>query len=554
MLQVLFRQRWLQMIFGTLVVLFGFWLVSSGESTVKPAWTTIQKSDFFVRVGETGEIRAVNSVDIKAPMEWRMDLQIIQLTPEGKTVKKGDLLVQFDITTLMQELDLAKEELQVTLSDHEKLSAQQDARLKQLQNDKETSIYSREIAKLQLELLKYEAAVRREEAALELEKAQIALNEAETRIGAQKIIDQSNTEQLKVRMQKARAEIASLELQISNLTLRAPADGMVVYNEIGNFNSRHKVTEGDKVRPGENIISIPDLNAMQVNLRVNEMDALQLQVGQEGKITLDAYPEKIFTGKIVEIARLAQKEDSRSSIKDFEVILSIHQSDSLLKPGMTAKAELILAHLQNVYHVPIGAVYEREEQAVIFPKKGYPKPLPVKIAQRTDDRIVISAETLNIDEQIAFHAPHPSFQRVGYAEYNLPKKSDNEIMAQAFAEMDARGLGYDYNANRDRRVIADAEPGGSPVDIEKVRQQFRDMAKSGKAVETDPDLMKRLQESLKGAQPGQLRMIPKEKAENDTTKVGKETVKPDSARRIILQAPADTEKVTPDLMVKPDQQ
>ncbi|MFQ5770003.1 MAG: hypothetical protein ACE5HX_05670, partial [bacterium] len=59
-------------------------------------WFDISKNDFTVDLIETGELKAIQSMFVKAPHEWRADLQIIDMVPEGIMVEKGDFLLQFD--------------------------------------------------------------------------------------------------------------------------------------------------------------------------------------------------------------------------------------------------------------------------------------------------------------------------------------------------------------------------------------------------------------------------------------------------------------------------
>jgi len=495
------RIRWVQ--FG-LPVLFLFLILvlwrGKGSTEQELHWAKIKQGDFYIKVSETGEIRAVHSMDVTAPMEWRFDLQIIDMVPEGTMVEKGDFLVQFDTSVLQQQLDMALDNLESFLADRRKLLAEQEAKMQQLQVTLETAKYSRDIAELQLELLQYEAEVRRQDAELDYKKALIAMKEAETNIKSQKIIDQTALNSVELKILKARGEVAELKRKIDHLTLKAPMAGMVVYDEIGSWNSRHKAAIGDKPRPGQAVVSIPNLAEMQANLRVNEMDAQRIKIGQPATITLDAYPDHQFTGKVREIAKLAQKEDWRSKIKDFEVIVNIDQSDPLLKPGMTCKADLLVGHLQSVIYVPLGAVYEKDGQAVIFTKRTFPDPIKVEIGERDNTHIVVQSDDLKEDDLLAYSAPDKEYKRVGYTDFVHRVKEDQDLLKEAFRDMEKLGLTFDYEANRNKRVIAQSDSTSPSVDIEKLRQQFRVMSSDGKAVELDPAKMKKLKKAMQGQQ------------------------------------------------------
>ncbi|HQG46916.1 MAG TPA: efflux RND transporter periplasmic adaptor subunit, partial [bacterium] len=308
------------------------------------------------------------------PMEWRMDMQIIAMVPEGSIVKQGDFLVQFDTSELEDRLELAQDALAALLAQRDGLRAQQSARIAQLKADIAAAGYSQEVAVLQRELLQYEAAVRRMDAELEEKKAQISLEETKTSLESQEIIDSSALSTLGVDIAKARANVRELEDKIKSLTLRAPIGGLVVYNEIGFGDSRKKIAIGDKPNPGQPVISIPNLDSIQVKLRINEMDAARLSIGQQATIRLDAYPERSFSGRVLHIARLAQKEDWDSEIKDFEVLVRLAQSDPVLKPGMTARVQIELGVEKDALTAPTGAIFERQGNGWSFHAQIIPNP------------------------------------------------------------------------------------------------------------------------------------------------------------------------------------
>ena len=108
-----FKVRYKQIIaVGALIfVSLIFFLAVQGSPSVEKNWIRVQKSDFIIDLVESGEIHAVESEYVTAPREWRMELQIIDLAPEGSMVEKGDFLVKFDTSTLEEELDKEKDKL-----------------------------------------------------------------------------------------------------------------------------------------------------------------------------------------------------------------------------------------------------------------------------------------------------------------------------------------------------------------------------------------------------------------------------------------------------------
>ena len=502
MLKEITQKRWFWPLL-ILVILFLWLLGTRSEEGVEnePVWSDLRQGDLAIDAVEAGEIEAVQSVDLSPPMEWRMDMQIIAMVPEGTVVQAGDFLVQFDTSTLEDRLELAQDGLASLLAQRTALRAEQAARISQLKANIAAAGYSEEAAALQRELLKYEAEVKRMEAELEEKKAQISLVEAQTNLESQEVIHTSALSTLQVEIEKERGEVRALEEKIKNLTLRAPIGGLVVYKEIGFGEERKKIAVGDKPRPGEPVISIPNLDSIQVKVRVNEMDAARLETGQTAIIQLEAYPDRSFTGKVTRIAKLAQKEDWDSEIKDFEVVVRMDQADSVLKPGMTAKVQISLGLEKDVLFAPTGAIFEHKGEKVIFPKRNYPKPVRVETGRRNDKSIMITAANLKAGDLVSCTPPDTSYHRLGFSSYVAATANRSEKLTDAFAEMEKRGLAYDYDGNRNRRVIARA-PDGAAGDFEDVRGMIPGMAPDGRPMESDPATMKRLREAMRGMQPG----------------------------------------------------
>jgi hypothetical protein len=284
---------------------------------------------------------------------------------------------------------------------------------------------------------------------------------------SQRIIDAATLSTTKLEIAKARLEKRELEFKIETMSLRAPIGGMLVYNEVGWWENQKKVSVGDKVNPGEPIVSIPNLDSIQVILRVNEMDISRIKIGQEAVVILDAYPDKRFHGRIRQMARLGQKESWNSNIKDFEVIIRLRESDPLLKPGMTARAIITIDQLEQVCFVPLGAVFEQDGKPVLLTKDHYPKPTPVSLGVRTEDWIVVQGEGIAQGKAVALSSPEKKIRRIGLVEYVRYTRTAEEKWQKMFEEMQQRGMNYDYEARRNEPPAVGQPgppmPGGAPI-------------------------------------------------------------------------------------------
>jgi multidrug efflux pump subunit AcrA (membrane-fusion protein) len=369
-------------------------------------WVPVEKGEFVVELVESGEIRSVNSQYVKAPNIWWGEPQIIEMVLEGTNVNKGDFLAQFDTSDMEKELLNRKESLATREAELKALDISQERRYAELESNRTSSGYSKELAELRKELMQFESPLVQRQADLQYERQMLMLDEEETRIKNQKIIDAAERGRLLRDLEHNKRWVDSIEQRIKEMTLYAPAGGMVVYFETGGHGApRRKVAVGDRVYPGQTIIYIPERTQMQMVARVNEVDASEINVGSTVNLTLDAFEKAHYTGTVVSIAKLADRRNYRSQLKDFEVAIDIAAPDSLLKPGITAKGVIVLSRKENVVYAPIGAVFEKKDGSpVVFKRKSPDKPTPVILGKR-NDRFVMIGEGAQSGEYVSLVPP-----------------------------------------------------------------------------------------------------------------------------------------------------
>ena len=420
---------------AVLVVVFIIFLEVYSSPAEEEMWIEVRKGDFIVDLVESGEIQAINSMFVRAPREWQMDLQVIDMVPEGSMVEKGDFLVQLDTSALKEELNKAKDDLKQAEAELRSIDVQQDSRLSELESNQKMAVYSKELAEINFELLKYESKNRQEDARLELQKELLRFEEAEKKIETQKILDAAERQKAVVRVEQAKISLELMEKRIDQLTLRAPISGMVVYQEIGGYNApRYKVSIGDKVQSGETVVSIPDLSSMQMVAQVNEIDAGRLKVGQKVIIQLDAFENSVYHGSVLNVASLIEKMTYYlgpfAKAPSFEIRILIDEQDKMLKPGMTARGRIILEEIPDVFFVPAGTVFELEDSTtVVYTRRSYPDPVKVKQGKR-NERFVIIEEGLREGDEVSWSPPTDEAHSLGwFAEMQRRKSELKEFLS-----------------------------------------------------------------------------------------------------------------------------
>jgi HlyD family secretion protein len=168
------------------------------------------------------------------------------------------------------------------------------------------------------------------EAKRELERVQASARSKLAQAEAKLISARATYELQKQRMEK-------LHSQIDACVIRAPAVGQVVYWSSTERWSRVKIEQGAEVSEGYKIITIPDASEMKVEIKVHETWIDKIEPNQPANITVAAFPEKTFTGKVLKKAPLADQTDFLNpDLKVYLTDVSIEGANEDLKTGMTA--------------------------------------------------------------------------------------------------------------------------------------------------------------------------------------------------------------------------
>lgn len=132
------------------------------------------------------------------------------------------------------------------------------------------------------------------------------------------------------------------------------------------------------------VMTIADLSRMIVKMHISEMDVLKLSPGMPVSVTVDALPDKTFTGKVGLIAPQAEK--NQNGLKVFTIEVELGENDSRLRPGMTARVDATLQKKEKVLKVPLSTIFEEGGKNFVYLDMGSDKPrkLEVHVGLRGD--------------------------------------------------------------------------------------------------------------------------------------------------------------------------
>jgi len=352
----------------------------------------VKEGPFVVSFHDMGALKAERSVPVASEIEGK----IIYLVPEGRMVKPGDKLVEFDTTELERdvrqkqlaltnaeaEVSRVRAELDILIEENKTKVAQAEKTLEFNEAERDAAREQRD-SKRKLADDKLIPRTEAEQAEINLRAKELQVEKGRMDLTLQKKDVESKESQKRadVRTKEFARDMAKIELEdaqrrMKKAVLKAPAAGMVVLSKIYTPEGRRKVKEGDTPWHRMTLITLPDLTSMQVEASIGESDAPKLFVGMPTLIRLEAVKNRVFHGTVKEISSLATESDPWESgatpgKKNFDVTIQIKEVDpKTLKPGMTADIEFIVKRIERALYVPIESIIEREGRTFVYVKEG----------------------------------------------------------------------------------------------------------------------------------------------------------------------------------------
>jgi multidrug efflux pump subunit AcrA (membrane-fusion protein) len=366
----------------------------------------VVQGTFYIDLFEEGEIETVNSINISAPLiNWRFgyNLKITQLIKDGQEVKAGDTLAIFDPAEVQKGIVEAGERLEISLAELERLKAQQESDLEELNASYEITKLSQQISAIQFESAIHESDIKKKEIQLNLEKADIALIRAKEQIDNRIKIQVEEIKQKNLSIAQDRLMLKEGHETLDKLFVVAPSPGIGIINK--NWSTGNKFQIGDQCWPGAPLIQLPDLSLLKAIVKINEVDISKITKGLTVQIKPDAFSDSIFTGTVSTVANLAVTKDNSTKIKVFPVEILIKETSKNLLSGMTVSCRIIIDKIDDVFFVPKDAVYLEGDKYYAYKKKGrsYEK-TEIEIGVSNTDYTIIT-NGLHKDDEVALVDP-----------------------------------------------------------------------------------------------------------------------------------------------------
>lgn len=359
------------------------------------------QEDLASVVTASGEINPRTYISIGA--EYQGQLTEI-LVKEGDHVKKGQLLAKID--SAQSEADVVAQQAALNSAQADATAAEESYKA----GEENIRTLEATLERTKADLDRYDSDFKRGE---ELYKSglipksdyeqRMALIQGQKAAAAE---DESRIVQAKAQLAQLNAEYLSSQKKIAQAQANlnrtadilkkhetiAPIDGLVTYLP---------VRVGETVVPGvqnsaaSTIMTIADMSIVTAEVKIDETDIVNIKLGQPAEITVDAIPNKTFTGHVIEIGNtailrstgLAASTSSTSSqeAKDFKVVVAMDSPPDEIRPGLSCATKITTATRKNVPAIPIQALTSRTKGDLIADKDKPLNPDPATVKANKEE-------------------------------------------------------------------------------------------------------------------------------------------------------------------------
>lgn len=352
----------------------------------------VAQGTFYIDIYEEGEIEALNSINISSPnLPWRFgNLKIADIVIDGSDVKAGDTLITFDPSEVRKSILDYEDRLIVSNAELEKMLAQHELEMEELNADYEVTRISHEITRMQLESAAHESDIKRREIKVNLDKADISLNRAKEQIENRRKIQIEEVKQKRLSIRQDEERLAEAHRTLNRLFVIAPSPGIAIISH--NWSTNNKFQVGDQCWSSQQLIQLPDLSKVKAKVQINEVDISKITKGLKVEVRPDAFSDSTFTGYVATVANLAQNKDNRSNIKVFPVEIIINEYNKNLLPGLTVSCRIIVDEIPNVTYIPLEALHIEGDKSYVYKKSvnGYDK-VEVQVGLTNSDYVIIES-------------------------------------------------------------------------------------------------------------------------------------------------------------------
>src|SRR6187401_391247 len=324
---------------GLIVVLFGLYFATRGGDD-KPEYITekVVERSLDIEVTATGNLRPTNQVDVGSEVSGRVDRVLVDVNDR---VARGQVMAQINTDVIEDQIKQGRANLDAARAQVAQARATLGVDTAQLNRLQE--VY-------RLSGGKVPSATELEAAEANVARGRAAVNSANANVVA------------------SQAQLSSAMTNRDRAVIRSPVSGVVLARQ---------VEPGQTVAASFNtptlFVIAEDISAMQLRVSVDEADVGQVERGQRATFTVDAYPGRAFPAVVERVALASnntatstqqqQQGQQGNAVINYEARLAVGNQNGLLRPGMTATANIATRSTGRRMLVPNGALrFEPEKE------------------------------------------------------------------------------------------------------------------------------------------------------------------------------------------------
>jgi multidrug efflux pump subunit AcrA (membrane-fusion protein) len=348
-----------------------FYFTQTTEKT--PKYFEVKKGKFEAVLSCKGEINGLVATEIRAPkilgdnelQLWQ--LKIIDLTQDGKNVKKGDFIIQLDASRIMSGMREEQQSLEKEMADLNNAKIDSTVTLTNMREEIKNAMLDLEYNKIDLEQSVFESEAYQRKAQMTYQKAEngIAKKQRDYLLEQHKLKMRVGRSASWVERRQGRIEKFQQAMVAARIT--APEDGIVIFGKSWDGKKFSKDDEVSTYEFAPAIATLPDMSKVISEIYVKEIDISKIKVGDSVRVTFDALAGIMIKGSINTIARVG--EDHKDfDMKAFKVIIHLDNTNQGLKPAMNSNNDIILANSDNVISVPLISVFKENGTKYVYLK------------------------------------------------------------------------------------------------------------------------------------------------------------------------------------------
>ena len=342
------------------IVLFSVNQANKGVVTVQTAKVATQ-DNLVSLVTASGEVKPTTYTNVTAQGFGRITEILVK---EGDHIKKGDKLllqenVQANADVQAQSATIISAESAVQAAEASYKAAQSDLVMQQANLEKAKQDFDRGQGLLKGGLIPKQDFDQRKTS---YDGAMASVEASKARVQSLK----AQLDQTRSQVNQTKAVLVRARDVLQKTAYVSPINGIVSYLPVrlGEY-----VVPGIQNSTGSFLMTLSDMSVVTAEVKVDETDIVNVKIGQEADVTIDAVPGKIFKGKVTEIGSQAvlrssgltttQTTTSTQEAKDFKVVVTLSNPPENVRPGLSTTAKIKTAERKNVVAIPIQALAVR---------------------------------------------------------------------------------------------------------------------------------------------------------------------------------------------------